>query len=133
MSDIDVTNPGLVNVADQADGETRIDQEITVSRPSSNSGPTVQGITFADGMITVNQPVTVSPSQNSGPTEQGIAFADGMVEVDQPVTVSPSQNSGPLIQGGTASPVSPNTISTTQNTAINQDVQQFNRTINVYP
>jgi hypothetical protein len=127
MSDIDVTNPGLVNVADQADGETRIDQEITVSRPSSNSGPTVQGITFADGMITVNQPVTVSPSQNSGPTEQGIAFADGMVEVDQPVTVSPSQNSG------TTSPVSPNTISTTQNTAINQDVQQFNRTINVYP
>jgi hypothetical protein len=41
MSTRDVTNPGLVNVADEADGETEIDQAITVSRPSYNAGPTV--------------------------------------------------------------------------------------------
>ena len=39
------------------------------------------------------------------------------------------------VNGGTASPVSPNTINTTQNTAVTQaaSVQQFSRTINVYP
>jgi len=31
------TNPGLVNVADQGDGLTTVDQPVTVS-PSSNSG-----------------------------------------------------------------------------------------------
>ncbi len=37
----DTTNPGLVNVADEADGEIKINQTITVSRPSSNAGPTI--------------------------------------------------------------------------------------------
>ena len=41
MANRDITNPGLVNVADEADGETVIDQAITVSRPSCNAGPTV--------------------------------------------------------------------------------------------
>jgi len=42
MNDINVVNPGLVNVSDQADGLTLVEQPITVSVPSSNSGPTVQ-------------------------------------------------------------------------------------------
>ena len=33
----DVTNPGLVNVADQGDGLTPVDQPVTVS-PSYNAG-----------------------------------------------------------------------------------------------
>ncbi len=37
---VDITNPGLVNVADQADGPILIDQEIQVSR-SYNPGPTI--------------------------------------------------------------------------------------------
>ena len=160
MSDTNVVNPGLVNVADQSDGEIKINQAITIGRPSSNSGPTRQGIAFADGTVRKNQAITISPSTNPGPTAQGIAFADGMVEVDQAVTVSPPSNSGPTTQGGnlapgrgvaatdpsdvtpamtaqrsvnggTASPVSPNTINTTQDTAINQDVPQFYRTIDV--
>jgi hypothetical protein len=36
----DVTNPGLVDVADQGDGITRINQAISTG-PSSNAGPTV--------------------------------------------------------------------------------------------
>jgi len=164
MDDINVVNPGSVNVADQSDGEIKINQTIIVSKPSSNSGPTAQGIAFADRMVKKNQAITVSPSTNAGPTAQGITFADGMVKKDQAVTISPSTNSGPITQGGdlapgrgvaatdpsdvtpamtaqrninggTASPVSPNTINTTQNTAVTQaaSVQQFNRTISVYP
>ena len=41
MATNDITNPGLVNVADEADGETLIDQAIAVSWPSYNAGPTV--------------------------------------------------------------------------------------------
>ena len=33
MSTINVVNPGLVNVADQADGPVAVDQEITVTSP----------------------------------------------------------------------------------------------------
>ena len=41
MATNDSTNPGLVNVADEADGETKINQAIEVTTPSYNSGPTV--------------------------------------------------------------------------------------------
>lgn len=44
MSDQNVVNPGLVNVADESDGEIKINQTITVS-PSSNAGPTVSVVT----------------------------------------------------------------------------------------
>ena len=162
MSDTNVVNPGSVNVADQSDGEIKINQAITIGRPSGNSGPTKQGIVFANGTVRKNQAITVSPSTNPGPTAQGIAFADGMVKKNQAVTVSPSSNAGPITQGGdlapgrgvaetdpsdvtpamtaqrsvnggTSSPVSPNTITTTQNTVVAQpsSVQQFSRTINV--
>lgn len=41
MAANDSTNPGLVNVADEADGEIRINQTIKVTTPSYNAGPTV--------------------------------------------------------------------------------------------
>ena len=41
MAGKDTTNPGLVNVADESDGEILINQTITVSQPSYNAGPTV--------------------------------------------------------------------------------------------
>lgn len=41
MAGKDTTNPGLVNVADEADGEIRINQTIAVTSPSYNAGPTV--------------------------------------------------------------------------------------------
>ena len=37
---VDIINPGLVNVADEADGEILINQTIQISR-SYNPGPTV--------------------------------------------------------------------------------------------
>ena len=40
MADKNVVNPGLVNVADEADGLVSVDQAVT-SSPSYNPGPTV--------------------------------------------------------------------------------------------
>lgn len=40
MADKNVVNPGLVNVADEADGRVSVDQAVT-SSPSYNPGPTV--------------------------------------------------------------------------------------------
>ena len=134
MSDTNVVNPGSVNVSDQSDGEILVNQAITISKPSSNSGPTALGITFADRMVKKNQAVTVSPSTNSGPITQGGDLAPGRgVAATDPSDVTPAMTAQRSVDGGTASPTSPNTIDTTQNTAISQDVQQFNRTINVFP
>lgn len=89
----DVTNPGSVNVANQG-----------------------------DGLITVDQPVTVGPSTNAGPVVQGGSAAPGIGtdRPDQPVTVGPSSNSGPLVDADVFSPESPNCQNTTENTVVNQ-------------
>jgi hypothetical protein len=92
VSTNNVVNPGLVNVADQADGPVVVDQEIKVTRPSSNSGPTRQGITYADGPVVVDQEVTVTPAMTAVRT----------------------------VEGGTSSPLSPNTVNTTQNNVVGQ-------------
>lgn len=44
MADKNVVNPGLVNVADEADGRVVVDQAVT-SSPSYNPGPTVSVVT----------------------------------------------------------------------------------------
>lgn len=120
MSTNNVVNPGLVNVADQGDGLTAIDQEIKVTSPSTNSGPTVLGLTYADGEVKVDQAVKVSPSTNAGPTVRGLTYADGPVVVDQEVTVTPAMTAVRTVEGGTASPLSPNTVNTTQNNIVGQ-------------
>jgi hypothetical protein len=60
---------------------------------------------------------------------------DGLVTVDQPVTVSPSMTAQTSVDAGTASPTSPNTINSTENTVIDQpaSTEQFFDTISVYP
>jgi hypothetical protein len=105
MSDSNIVNPGLVNVADQADGMVKKDQPVTVS-PSSNAGPITQGGDLAPG--------------------RGVAATD-------PPDVTPAMTAQRNVDGGTFSPASPGTINTTQNTVITQpaSVQQFSRTINV--
>lgn len=86
----DVTNPDLVDAADQGDGPTSVDQSVTTG-PSQSSGPLVAG----------NQ-------------------VDGPTSVDQPVTTGPSQSSGATIAGGAYSPQSPNTAEVIENDVINQ-------------
>jgi hypothetical protein len=120
VSTNNVVNPGLVNVADQADGPVVVDQEIKVTRPSSNSGPTAQGIAYANGPTSADQAVKVSPSTNAGPTVRGLTYADGPVVVDQEVTVTPAMTAVRTVEGGTSSPLSPRTINTTQNNVVGQ-------------
>ena len=102
----DTTNPGLVNVANQGDGTNSVDQSVVIT-PSTNPGPIVHGANMAPG----NGSVFPSPSD-----------------------VSPSTNAGPIVDGDLASPTSPDTINTTENTVINQptSVQQYAKTIDVY-
>ena len=91
MSSNNVVNPGLVNVADQA-----------------------------DGLVVVDQAVTTSPSTNAGPTEQGLTYADGEVSVEQPVTVTPPMTAQRTVEGGTYSPLTPSVVNTTENNVVNQ-------------
>ena len=89
----DVTNPGLVNVADQG-----------------------------DGLLTVDQPVTVGPSTNSGVTVQGVSSATGAHSLSsyQPGNVTPAMTAQSTVQGGTYSPQSPNTEEVTPNNVVEQ-------------
>ena len=89
----DTTNPGLVNVANQGDGRTVVDQQVLVG-PSQNPGPLVQSGSVAPGI--------------------------GPEAPDQPVTVTPAMTAQRTVEGGTYSPQSPDTIDTTENTVVNQ-------------
>jgi len=57
----DVTNPGLVNVADQGDGLLSVDQPVTVS-PSSSAGSAVSAASGSGGagVASVTDPDVVS-------------------------------------------------------------------------
>ena len=107
MSDINVVNPGLVNVADESDGPLSIDQAKTVTVPCTNAGPIVQA---AD-----ENPICGAASES-------------------PSDVTPPMTAQETVEGGTASPTSPNTINTTENTVIDQpeSVQQYAKTTNVF-
>lgn len=90
-----------------------------VTNPGSvNAGSEGFGVGPADP----NQPVTVGPGTNPGPVVKADSFAPGLgVDApDQAVKVGPSQNAGGLVQGGTASPTSPNVVTSTQNNVVDQ-------------
>jgi hypothetical protein len=92
MSTTDVTNPGVVNVSDQADGPTSVDQCVTVG-PSQVGARTVAGT-------------------GAGP-QVGVAL-DGAVSVTPPMTARST------VDGGLESPTSGDCINTTENTVVNQ-------------
>ena len=95
MSTDNVVNPGLVNVADQAQAPVSVDQAVTVS-PSSDAGPTVQAGSPAPG--------------------EGVANAAS--------TVTPPMTAGTTVQGGTFSPEGPNVDDVTANTVVEQQYGQ---------
>jgi hypothetical protein len=110
----DTTNPGLVNVADQGDGLTVVDQPVSTG-PSTNPGPIVQAGAegFGLGDSDPDQPVTVGPSQNSAASIVDINFPGKIVEAG-------------ITNAGSFSPLSPDTINTTENTVVNQIYGQGN-------
>lgn len=102
----DSTNPGVVNVADQGDGLTVVNQPVTVGR-STNPGPLVSAGDQGDGPLSVDHPVTVGPSQSAASSQAATSSPGEIVEPG-------------VTNAGTRSPQSPNTINTTQNTVIDQ-------------
>lgn len=89
----DVTNPGLVNVADEG-----------------------------DGLLSIDQPVTVGPSSNPGIIIQGISPVVGLrpLSTYQTGTVTPAMTAQTTVQGGTNSPQSPSTENVTPNNVAGQ-------------
>jgi hypothetical protein len=88
----DITNPGVVNVSDQGDGPTSVDQCVTVD-PSQVGAATVAGT-------------------GAGP-QVGVAL-------DEAVTVTPPMTARRDVDGGLESPTSGNCINTTEDTVVNQ-------------
>ena len=123
MSNIDVTNPGDVNIANQGDGLVSVDQPVTAG-PGTNPGPLAAGLASAGGrgLACPDEPVTLSPSTNPGPLVQAGSEGHGLgtVRTDQPVTVTPAMTAQATIQGGTASPTSPNTLNVITNDVVQQ-------------
>jgi len=123
MSYNNVVNPGLVNVADQGDGLTVVNQTIATG-PSTNPGPVVAGLASAPGLgaDSPDQPVRVSSSTNPGPLAAGLTAAPGLGadSPDQPVTISPAMTAGSTVQGGTASPSSKNVTTVITNNVVGQ-------------
>lgn len=91
MSTKNVVNPGLVNVADQADGPTLLDQAVAATRPCTDAGPLVQAAAVAPGH-------GVLPAPN----------------------VTPPMTAGETVQAGTYSPTSPSVETVTQNNVAGQ-------------
>lgn len=100
MNPNNVVNPGSVNVADQADGPVVVDQTVTATSPSTNSGPTSRGLDYADGELSVDQPVTVSPTMTAGRTVEG-----GLDSPVRPATISVTQNNVADQVYGAGSPI----------------------------
>jgi hypothetical protein len=91
----DVTNPGVTNVADQGN---------------------------VYGPLVVNQCESKTPSGNAGDLYSVADQGDHLVSIDQCVTATKPIGQGltPNIDADLASPVSPDTINTTQNTVVGQ-------------
>jgi hypothetical protein len=123
MSNIDVTNPGDVNIANQGDGLVSVDQPVTAG-PGTNPGPLAAGLASAGGrgLACPDEPVTLSPSTNPGPLVQAGSEGHGLgtVRTDQPVTVTPAMTAQATVQGGTSSPTSPNTLNVITNDVVQQ-------------
>ena len=73
MSQTDVTNPGLVNVADQGDGYTSVDQAVAASLVPCEVVPLTQAALYEPGQgpVAVDQPIIVGPAQTAQVTVSG--------------------------------------------------------------
>lgn len=119
MSTSSIVNPGLVNVADQAQFPVAVNQAV-VTGPSTNPGSMIQAAGQGSRPVAVEQPVRVGPSTNPGAVVQGAEYAPGLGITGPAGSVTPAMTSGGTVQGGSASQVSPSVVSTNQNTVIGQ-------------
>jgi hypothetical protein len=119
----DVTNPGVVNVANEAYDGLAVDVAASslVNQPVSISPNNKIEMGGDKRPVTVEQPVIVGTSQNAGPVVPADASGNTRpIATDQDITVGPAQTAQTSVDGGTFSPQSPNTINTNQNTVVGQ-------------
>ena len=77
MSNINVTNPGDVNVADQGDGRLSVDQPVTTG-PGTNPGPLAAGLSSAGVAVDPSLSVVRTSDCPRGAGRVGrVAMADG--------------------------------------------------------
>lgn len=133
MSIEDVTNPGVVNVADE--GYDGLPEEVPPfgQVPASASAINDRGEVSVEKLLSVDQPVTVSePATSALDNERGEVSVQKLISVDQPVTVQVPGEPLLSVAGGTYSPTSPNVKNTTLNNVAGQVYGTGNPT-NVYP
>lgn len=122
MSDTSVTNPGLVNVADEAyDGLPRPDQAVTVTVPVIISADNRRGDESESLPLSVDQPVTVQVPTTAPVTNlRGDVSGSAPVSVDQPVTVQVPTTEPLLILNGDNYKPGGVPVDTTQNNVAGQ-------------
>jgi hypothetical protein len=119
----DVTNPGVVTVADQAfDGlPENIAASNGVEEPVSISPNNERGDDGDGTPVTVDQAVTVTPQTTSVNNRRGDSGGGpGAISVDQPVTITPSMTSQRSVPGAAFQPGNGQVINTTQNNVAGQ-------------
>lgn len=119
MSNSNIVNPGVVNVADQAQAPFSINQTITVG-PSTDAGPVIQAAGQGGRPSVVEQEIKVGPSGNSGPVSQAAGYAPGSGVANGTGTVTPAMTAGRQVNADLPSPTSAHVISTNPNTVIGQ-------------
>lgn len=131
----DVTNPDLVDVADQAFGQGVPSQVPNFKVIPASASEVNRSGAGGHRPFVVDQEILVGPSQTSGVPADG----DDPSQVkpvpsasNQPVVVGPSQNPGPTIAGGSASPTS-SRVRDVSHDRIADQVFGNGPPINVYP
>ena len=121
-----VTDPGMVNVEDQAFNGLPVQVPPFVQIPATTSPNNALGSTAlptgigvsAQAPAFVQTPATTGPNQADGDDPSQVRPVEQAV--NQPIQVGLPQVAGTTIQGGTASPLSANVITTTQNNVAGQ-------------
>jgi hypothetical protein len=119
VSNSNVVNPGVVNVADQAQAPFSINQAIKVG-PSTDAGPVVEVVGQGGRPFVVDQEIKIGPSGNSGPVSQAAGYAPGSGVANGTGTVTPSMTAGRQVNADLPSPTSVHVINTNPNTVIGQ-------------
>jgi len=123
---IDVTDPGMVNVENQAFNGLPVQVPPFIQIPATASPNNVDGDdSKPPGLGVAEQappfiqiPATTGPNHADGDDPSQVMLV--AQAVNQPIQVGLPQVAGTTVQGGSASPLSVNVITTTQNNVAGQ-------------
>lgn len=121
----DITNPGVVNVADEALKGSGVTAQAPdfISVPVTASPNNKIEIGGSKRPDSVTQEILVGPSQNSGVPAEGDDPSQVKLvpqAANQVIVVGPAQTAGGNVNGGTFNPQSVNVQNTSQNNVVGQ-------------